>query len=175
MHLAAIKHFDRGRWEVRGGGGRQRIDATTTGRPRMPAGGGSDVTRYVALLRGINVGKNKRIPMPGLRDALEAAGYTDVRTLLVSGNVVLTPPDERGADEVADDVSRVVRENWGHDVRVVVRTVDELRAAVDACPVPEPENGSRFFVAFLSATPAELPPPEVLGDDAWWTADREIY
>jgi uncharacterized protein (DUF1697 family) len=133
------------------------------------------VTRYVALLRGINVGKNKRIPMPGLRDALEAAGYTDVRTLLVSGNVVLTPPDERGADEVADDVSRVVRENWGHDVRVVVRTVHELRAAVGACPVPEPENGSRFFVAFLSATPAELPAPEVLGDDAWWTADREIY
>lgn len=133
------------------------------------------MTRYVALLRGINVGKNKRIPMPGLRDALEQAGYTDVRTLLVSGNVVLTPPDARGPDDVADDVSRVVEKGWGHDVRVVVRTGGELRAAVDACPVPEPENGSRFFVAFLSGAPGDVPAPETLGDDGWWAADREIY
>jgi uncharacterized protein (DUF1697 family) len=133
------------------------------------------VTRYVALLRGINVGKNKRIPMPGLRQALEAAGYDDVRTLLVSGNVVLTPPDDRGPDAVADDVSRVMQQNWGHDVRVVVRTAEELRAAVAACPVPEPQDGSRFFVAFLSAAPAEVPAPQALGEDAWWVADREIY
>src|SRR3954468_15041235 len=111
-------------------------------------------TRYVALLRGINVGKNKRIPMPGLREALEAAGYTGVRTLLVSGNVVLHPPDDRGPESVADDVSRVVRDGWGHDVRVVVRTADEIRDVVAASPVAEPENGSRFFVAFLSGRPA---------------------
>ena len=132
-------------------------------------------TRYVALLRGINVGRNKRIPMPGLRDALEQAGYTDVRTLLVSGNVVLTPPGGHGPDEVADDVSRVVQENWGHHVRVVVRTAAELHAAVAACPVPEPENGSRFFVAFLCGAPGDVPEPETVGDDSWWVADREIY
>jgi uncharacterized protein (DUF1697 family) len=134
------------------------------------------VTRYVALLRGINVGKNKRVPMPGLRDALGAAGYADVRTLLVSGNVVLTPPDDRGADEIAEDVSRVVQEGWGHDVRVVMRTADELAGVVADCPVAEPENGSRFFVAFLSAAPAEkVPAPAEPGDDGWWAAEREVY
>jgi uncharacterized protein (DUF1697 family) len=141
----------------------------------MPAGGDL-VTRYVALLRGINVGKNKRVPMPGLREGLEAAGYTDVRTLLVSGNVVLTPPDGRGPEKIADDVSRVVLDGWGHDVRVVVRTTDELRDVVSQSPVAEPENGSRFFVAFLSGRPpAPIPPPADPGGDGWWTADREVY
>ena len=134
------------------------------------------MTRYVALLRGINVGRNKRIPMAGLREALEAAGYTDVRTLLVSGNVVLTPPDDRGPDQVADDVSQVVREGWGHDVRVVVRTCEDLRKVVTESPVDEPKDGSRFFVAFLSARPAtKIPPPEDAGDDGWWTSTREVY
>jgi uncharacterized protein (DUF1697 family) len=132
--------------------------------------------RYVALLRGINVGRNKRIPMPGLRDALEAAGYRSVRTLLVSGNVVLEPPDDRGPESVADDVSQVVRDGWGHDVRVVVRTAEELGEVVAASPVADPENGSRFFVAFLSARPAaRVPAPADLGDDGWWPAEREIY
>jgi uncharacterized protein (DUF1697 family) len=138
--------------------------------------GGDLVTRYVALLRGINVGKNKRVPMPGLRNGLEAAGYTDVRTLLVSGNVVLTPPDARGPEKIADDVSRVVLDGWGHDVRVIVRTSDELREVVSGSPVAEPENGSRFFVAFLSDKPAAaIPAPDDAADDGWWTAEREIY
>ena len=132
------------------------------------------MARYVALLRGINVGRAKRIPMPGLRAALEGEGYADVRTLLVSGNLVLTPPRGRAGERVADDVSHVVRKNWGHEVAVVVRTVEELRGVVACCPVAEPENGSRFFVAFLSA-PAQAPAPDALGDDAWWATDREIY
>ena len=134
------------------------------------------MTRYVALLRGINVGKNKRVPMPGLRDGLEAAGYTDVRTLLVSGNVVLTPPDGRGPEKIADDVSRVVLDGWGHDVRVIVRTSDELRGVISESPLAEPENGSRFFVAFLSDKPAApIPAPADAGNDGWWTAEREVY
>ena len=44
--------------------------------------------RFVALLRGVNVGGNKRVPMAELRVALEALGYTNVRTLLNSGNAV---------------------------------------------------------------------------------------
>jgi uncharacterized protein (DUF1697 family) len=137
------------------------------------------MTRYVALLRGINVGKAKRVPMPGLRTALAGVGYGDVRSLLVSGNIVLTPPDDRGPDAVAQDVSRAVREGWGHDVRVVVRTADEIAEVVRACPMPDPANGSRFMIAFLSDAPAprRLVPPdaEQIRDDLWWAGDREIY
>jgi uncharacterized protein (DUF1697 family) len=141
------------------------------------------VARYVALLRGINVGKAKRVPMPGLRTALENAGYTDVRTLLASGNVVLTPPDDSpgkgGRERVAVDVSTAVRKGWGHDVRVIVRTAEEIAEVVDASPIPEPENGSRFMIAFLSDAPTpgavKPPDPDVIGDDEWWARQREIY
>jgi uncharacterized protein (DUF1697 family) len=134
--------------------------------------------RYVALLRGINVGRNKRIGMADLRAALAGAGYADVRTLLASGNVVLTAPDDADEADVADDVSRVVRERWGHDVRVVVRSDVEMRAVVRECPAGEPENGSRFFVAFLSGVPGggvPAPPEDSLRDDGWWVREREIY
>ena len=47
------------------------------------------MTRYVALLRGINVGRNKRIAMADLRSLCEGLGFEHVRTLLQSGNVVL--------------------------------------------------------------------------------------
>ena len=48
------------------------------------------MARYVALLRGINIGPRNRIAMPALREALEEAGFEDVQTYVQSGNVVLT-------------------------------------------------------------------------------------
>ncbi|MET0260312.1 MAG: DUF1697 domain-containing protein, partial [Gaiellaceae bacterium] len=45
--------------------------------------------RYVALLRGINLGPRNRVAMPALREALEEAGFDDVKTYVQSGNVVL--------------------------------------------------------------------------------------
>ena len=133
--------------------------------------------RYVALLRGINVGRNKRIAMPELRAALEAAGYGDVRTLLVSGNVVLTAETDDPRD-VAAGVERVVLERFGHDVRVVVRTAAELAAVAAACPMPGPPDGSRFMIAFLAEPVGEdlpAPPADAIGDDRWWARPGEVY
>lgn len=133
--------------------------------------------RYVALLRGINVGRNKRIGMPELRAALAAAGYSDVKTLLASGNVVLSASTGDAAS-VVDGVERVVVDRFGHDVRVVVRTAAELAAVAEACPMPEPPDGSRFMVAFLSERVGEkLPPPDAgaIGDDRWWARPGEVY
>ncbi len=133
--------------------------------------------RYVALLRGINVGRNKRIPMPELRAALEAAGYADVRTLLASGNVVLSA-DGAKPGEVTAGVEGVVLERFGHDVRAVVRTSAELTAVADACPMPDPPDGSRFMIAFLADPVGEkLPPPDAdaIGDDRWWARPGEVY
>ena len=137
--------------------------------------------RYVALLRGINVGRNKRIGMADLRAALTEAGFGDVRTLLQSGNVVLTAPVDAPVDAaaVAAGVERVVLERFGHDVRVIVRTADELARVVAESPLPEPEDGSRFLVAFLSGAPdpgafrePELPEGS---RERWWPRGAEVY
>jgi uncharacterized protein (DUF1697 family) len=88
--------------------------------------------RAVALLRGVNVG-GVRFAMADLRAALEAAGSTDVRTVLASGNVLLTAAEDE-PQRVADGVSTVIRERFGFDVAVIVVGLPVVRAAVDGYP-----------------------------------------
>ena len=56
------------------------------------------MTTYIALLKGINVGGNRRLPMADLKAALTEAGFEDVRTILASGNVVLDAPETDPGD-----------------------------------------------------------------------------
>ena len=114
--------------------------------------------RQIALLRGINLGRARRVPMAGLRQALESAGYGDVRTLLQSGNVVLA--HEGGAEEVEARVRRVLVSEFGLDVEVLVRDEEAVRAIVADNPLRDvATDGSRQFVVFCSQPhdPALLP------------------
>ena len=112
----------------------------------------------VALLRGINVGRNRRIKMADLREALTAAGFGRVRTVLQSGNVVLDAPGA-SPEEVERRVHDAVLAFSGFDVAVLVRTADELAAVVERSPMPEPPDGARYVVVFLAgpADDVELP------------------
>jgi uncharacterized protein (DUF1697 family) len=109
---------------------------------------------YVALLRGINVGRAKRVAMGDLRTVLEDLGFRDVRTLLNSGNVVFTAPKSAPvalATRVEEAVSRKLR----LATKVTVVSVPELQAAVDGLPFDA--NGrdpSRLMVGFFR-TPAD--------------------
>ena len=88
--------------------------------------------RYVALLRGINVGGRNPVRMAALRDAMEAAGYEDVRTHLQSGNVLFASAAAKRSLE--GDLERVVESRFGFPVVVVVRSHQELRAVVEQAP-----------------------------------------
>jgi len=104
---------------------------------------------HVALLRGINVGKAKRIAMADLRGVVAALGYTDVRTLLNSGNVVLTAPPSAKADP-GPRIERAVRERLGVSSRVVVVTAREWKTILAGNPLALPgRNPSRLMVAVL--------------------------
>jgi len=130
----------------------------------------------VALLRGVNVGRNRRIKMADLREALTAAGFGRVRTLLQSGNVVLDAPAV-APEEVERRVHDAVLAFSGFDVAVVVRTAAELAAVVERSPLPEPPDGARYLVVFLSgpADDVELPDLPEGSDEQWWRSGREIY
>jgi uncharacterized protein (DUF1697 family) len=106
------------------------------------------VPRYAALLRGINIGPRNRIAMPALREALDQAGFEDVQTYLQSGNVVLT--SRAGADAVRRHVEQVIRERFGLDIAVVVRTKAELAAVVRRNPLRQvATNPKTYQVTFL--------------------------
>jgi|SRR5580658_1869591 uncharacterized protein (DUF1697 family) len=112
------------------------------------------MTRYVALLKGVNVGRSKRIAMSDLRALLTSLGYADVATYLASGNALFTTSTGRPAASLAADIEDRITAELGMLVRVIVRTAGELAAVMARNPLAaEPENPSRFFVGFLSATP----------------------
>ncbi|PDP87736.1 hypothetical protein CQJ94_10245 [Glycomyces fuscus] len=108
----------------------------------------ADMTRYVALLRGINLGAHRRVAMADLRSLLGGLGYADVATHLRSGNAVFTAEGTR-PDAVARRVRDAIDTELGLDVPTVVRTSGQLRAAVDANPLPV-RDPAKFLVLFCS-------------------------
>jgi uncharacterized protein (DUF1697 family) len=134
------------------------------------------VARLVALLRGINLGRHKRIGMADLRATLQGLGYDDVRTLLQSGNAVLTAPGE--PDAVARAIESAIAERFGMDVGVVVRTAEEMADVVAANPLGAlATGGSKQHVIFLSAEP-DAAALEAIGDpapEAFAARGREIH
>ncbi|MFC5500175.1 DUF1697 domain-containing protein [Caenimonas terrae] len=122
--------------------------------------------RFVALFRGINVGKAKRIAMADLRALLESLGYADVSTLLNSGNAVFeaaAAPAEKHAYGIRDAVARQL----GVDALVVVKSAREIAAIVAgnklAAVATDP---SRLLVA-VTNQPAALQAIEALGRTGW--------
>jgi uncharacterized protein (DUF1697 family) len=87
------------------------------------------MSRYVALFRGINVGKAKRIAMADLRALLGRLGYADVATLLNSGNAVFTGDAEPAATHAAR-IREAVRTKLGVDAPLVVKSAREVAAIV---------------------------------------------
>lgn len=107
-------------------------------------------TRYVALLRGINVGGRARVPMQTLRELLAAMGGTAIRTHLQSGNAVFTHEDA-DPQRLAGALQQALADELGLTITCMVRTAEDLRRVVAANPFDmEGVDGSRFLVVFLS-------------------------
>jgi uncharacterized protein (DUF1697 family) len=105
------------------------------------------VSRYVALLRGVNVGGSKRVPMADLRVLLEQQGYREIRTLLNSGNAVFTGSAERIAVH-SQRIRSAISEGLGVDVPVIVKTAREVAAVVADNPLKAvATDPSRYLVA----------------------------
>ena len=116
------------------------------------------MTTYVALLRAINLGPTRKLPMGQVKDALATAGFAGLDTYLATGNVRLEAPDGRAADVIRGEVAAALSEAAGFDVPVVLLTATELREAhteahaLDDGPAGEAD---RRYVAFLPATAAD--------------------
>ena len=105
--------------------------------------------RHIALLRGINVGKAKRVPMADLRDLMAGLGYAHVRTLLNSGNVVFDARSGTPAGH-AKKLRAAILEKTGVDCEVVVKTADDLAAAIAEHPLRHHANDdARMLVMFM--------------------------
>lgn len=102
---------------------------------------------HVALLRGINVGGRNRVAMADLRDAVTALGHRDVRTVLQSGNVVLTS-DEPDPEALASAMERAVADACGVRADVVVLPAAALARVAAANPFPDEDDPTHLHVRF---------------------------
>ena len=125
-----------------------------------------NATRHVALVRGINVGRAKRVAMADLRRMVEGLGYRDVRTLLNSGNVVFSASAAAGI-KAAGRIEKAMAEELGVSARVTVITADELSEIVEDNPLADTaSNHSRLLVAVF-ADPADRARLATLGKQDW--------
>lgn len=134
--------------------------------------------RHVALLRGINVGGHKRVPMPRLRELLSEAGYDGVQTLVQSGNVVLT--SRAGSERLRGELERLIEAEFGFPVQIVMRTRDELAEVIARNPLDGVASEPKHYqVTFLSGEPDPAAARKLaeadFGAERCVVSGREIY
>lgn len=136
------------------------------------------MTRYLALLRGVNVGAGNRIRMDDLRRLFEENGFSDVETYIQSGNVLFS--SNLGERVTSETIVRLLLEGAQIKTTVVLRNFDELHALVSACPFSVEEidmvqrentESESFYVALLP----QVPPESVIAKLAEIPADGDRF
>ena len=136
--------------------------------------------RYVALLRGINVGGH-RVKMDRLRELFGELGFSDVATFIASGNVIFSD-ESRDASTLEREIEAHLQRHLGYEVATFIRSPSELTAVAEREPVaPWGAGGTddSLYVVFLDA-PADAELRARFGDlcgatDDFQFAGREIY
>ena len=135
---------------------------------------------WIALLRGINVGGHRKVPMAELRELCARLRFEEVATYIQSGNVVFRAAQAKAA-EVEAALARAIERRFGFDVSVMVRDVPELDAVVAGNPflAEGVDDTSRLHVSFLGAEPPAAVAEEYrrlrLGGDELRLVGREAY
>jgi uncharacterized protein (DUF1697 family) len=134
--------------------------------------------RQVAMLRGINLGANRRIPMADLRRLLTDAGFENVKTYVQSGNIALSAPAKPA--QLEGELAALIEERFGFAVPVVVRSRRQLQAVINHDPIPGAADEPKLYqVTFLTAKPPAAAVARLRGQaresERLEVAGREIY
>lgn len=108
------------------------------------------MAKYVAFLRGINVG-GVIVKMDKLKKTFESLGFAEVKTLLASGNVLFTAPST-SESTLVNKIEKKLAADFGREIGVLVRKIEELRRLAEAAPFAgiKITPQTRLFVTFLS-------------------------
>ena len=139
------------------------------------------MTRYLVLLRGINVGGRNKVAMANLRELLESHGHTKVSTYIASGNVILT--SDQSATVIKRELEEALPKAFKLDselIAVLVLTREELRAVVRDRPNgfgdrPETYHSDAVFLMGIEASTAMKVFDPRPGVDAVWPGQGVIY
>jgi uncharacterized protein (DUF1697 family) len=134
--------------------------------------------KYVALLRGINVGGKNLLPMKDLAQMFSDAGCTGVRTYIQSGNVIFET--RSSAPKIAEAIKTKIEQRFGYRVPMILRTSEQLLKTIRDNPFLKAGADAKwFYVYFLAHAPnataiATLDPARS-APDAFHVLGQEIY
>ncbi len=113
------------------------------------------MTNYIAILRGINVGGNRKLLMADLKTICKGLGFQNIKTYIQSGNVIFHI-EEQEHNKLATTLEMAIKKNHGFDVPVVVRTLAELKKIQDQNPFLKNADTSidELHLTFLSEDPS---------------------
>ncbi len=110
------------------------------------------MNKKVAILRGINVGGNRKILMADLKLLFEELGFSNIITYIQSGNVLFNSNTEN--ELLADQIEQAITANFGFDVPVIVRSAIELKKAIDTNPFYDADaDVNKLHLSFLKEKP----------------------
>jgi len=124
-------------------------------------------TRQIALLRGINVGRAKRVAMADLRVLFEGLGYREVSTLLNSGNVVFTASGKSAVAATAVRIEKALVEKLGVASRVFVLDAADLATMVAENPHGKIAHDPSRFLLAVTATASDHAKLALLEKQVW--------
>lgn len=131
------------------------------------------VTRYAALLRGINLGSRNRVAMPALRELFESLGFSDVETYVQSGNVVFSASSKPDAGAIGKRIAK----DLGVESPVIIRSASELGKIVKANPFTG--DAAAFHVTLLDDKPKAIDVKAIDADrfapDEFAVVGKDVY
>ena len=109
--------------------------------------GVSIMEKTIVLLRGINVGGHRKVPMAALRDACRAAGIADIETYIQSGNLIFSAMN---ATEAEAAIERIVEKQFGFAVEAIARTAKQWAVYARASPFADADDRGNIIHLGLS-------------------------
>ena len=110
---------------------------------------------FIAFLRGINVGGQKKVPMAELRELLSDAGLKNVQTYIQSGNVIFQSVEENKAT-LENTIKKAILSHFGFEVPVLALTEKEIQDILDACPFSEEKKENGYYTLLHSIPGRDL-------------------
>lgn len=114
------------------------------------------MTKYIAILRGINVGGKRRLKMDDLKALFKELGFKEVHTYIQSGNVIFHASEKEPDTTISEKIEQAILEKFDLKVPVIVRTASELNEAISSNPfyTSRTEDIDRLHLTFLKKFPS---------------------
>jgi uncharacterized protein (DUF1697 family) len=110
---------------------------------------------YISLLKGINVGGHKKVPMAKLRELLTKSGFENVQTYIQSGNIIFQSSEEN-TQNIEKTIKHAILDYFGFEVSVLVLTRHHLKRIFDGSPFSEEKKKASYFMMLHDAPEKDL-------------------